>query len=235
MVRVIPSNVANPFVRRHHYSGKVVNNSCLHFGAFLDGRMHGVMSYGPSMDKRKLQGLVEGTPWSGFIELNRMAFDDVLPRNSESRCIGITAKMIRKQAPQVKWIVSFADGCQCGDGAIYRASGFLLTGIRENENLAELPDGTTLHKLTAEAHPLHAIKAVGKSYFDVTGGKYDWKGFVRSIGGKIRKGYQLRYIKFLDPSCRDRLTVPVIPFSKIDELGAGMYKGQQVTLESRHH
>lgn len=52
-IRVIPSRIANPFIKAHHYSGKVVNNSCLHFGAFLDGRLHGVLSYGPSLDKKK--------------------------------------------------------------------------------------------------------------------------------------------------------------------------------------
>lgn len=74
-VRVIPSSIANPFIRRHHYSGKVVNNSNLHFGAFLDGKLHGVLSYGPSLDKSHMLGLVEGTEWNGFLELNRMAFD----------------------------------------------------------------------------------------------------------------------------------------------------------------
>ena len=49
-LKVIPGKVANPFMRRHHYSGTVVNNSCLHFGVFLDGRLHGVMSYGPSLN-----------------------------------------------------------------------------------------------------------------------------------------------------------------------------------------
>lgn len=86
-VKVIPSKIANPFIKAHHYSGKIVNNSCLHFGTFLDGRLHGVMSYGPSLDKSKTIGLVEGTGWNEFLELNRMAFDDYLPRNSESRCI----------------------------------------------------------------------------------------------------------------------------------------------------
>jgi hypothetical protein len=27
--------------------------------------------------------------------------------------------------------------------------------------------------------------------------------------------------------------VPILPFSKIDELGAGMYKGKKVTLQER--
>ena len=136
-VKVIPSKIANEFVKKHHYSGKVVQNSQLHFGAFLDGKLHGVMSFGPSMDKSHVIGLVKGTGWNEFIELNRMAFDDYLPKNSESRCIAIAIKLIKKNAPQIKWIISFADGTQCGDGTIYRASGFVLTDIKKNKTILE--------------------------------------------------------------------------------------------------
>ena len=75
IVKVIPSQIGNEFIKKHHYSGKIVNNSQLHFGCFLDGVLHGVMSLGPSLDKKKIQGLVSGTGWSEFIELNRMALD----------------------------------------------------------------------------------------------------------------------------------------------------------------
>ena len=119
-VKVIPSNIARPFVKAHHYSGKVVNNSKLHFGVFLDGKLHGVMSFGPPMDKSKVLGLVvdsngEPAPWNDMLELNRMAFDDILPKNSESRAISVALRLIRKYAPNIKWILSFADGMQCGD------------------------------------------------------------------------------------------------------------------------
>jgi len=30
--------------------------------------------------------------------------------------------------PQIKWVISYADGTQAGSGTIYRASGFVLTG-----------------------------------------------------------------------------------------------------------
>lgn len=43
-----------------------------------------------------------------------------------------------------------------------------------------------------------------------------------------------RYIYFIDSTYRERLTVPIIPFSKIDEMGAGMYKGEKVTQAERH-
>jgi len=160
-LKVIPSRIANPFVVSHHYSGKVVNNSSLHFGAFLDGKLHGVMSFGPSMDKSKIMGLVEGTGWSNFLELNRMAFDDVLPRNSESRCISLAMKLIKKHAPQVKWVISFADGCQCGDGTIYRASNFVLTGISQSKQIYCMPNGERISNMTVSAHPNQPMAILG--------------------------------------------------------------------------
>ena len=50
----------------------------------------------------------------------------------------------------------------------------------------------------------------------------------------MMKGFMLRYVYFVDPKWRKRLTVPEIPFKKIDELGAGMYKGENVTMAERH-
>lgn len=153
IVKVIPTRVANPFVVKYHYSGKVCPNSYLHFGCFLEGELHGVMSFGPSLDKRKMLSLVETdnkgehAKWNEWLELNRMAFDDVLPRNSESRCLAIAFRLIKKNAPHIKWIVSFSDGTASGDGTIYRASGFSLTGIKKNTSILVFPDGERVAKL----------------------------------------------------------------------------------------
>lgn len=234
-IRVIPSKIANAFIRKHHYSGKVVNNSVLHFGCFLDGKLHGVLQYGNSLDKRRIMSLVEGTGWNDFLELNRMAFDEYLPRNSESYCIGKTLRMIRKQAPHIKWVISFADGCSCGDGTIYRATNFVLTQIKENFNLCELPTGEKVHKMSLENNATSPRPELGgASYFDITGGKFDFRKYVKAVGGKILKGFQLRYIYFIDKSYRERLTVKELPYTAIDEVGAGMYKGEQITRAERH-
>lgn len=236
IVKVIPPRVAIPFVKQHHYSGKVVQNSNLHFGAFLDGKLHGVMSFGPSMDKNKTLNLVEGTKWNEFIELNRMAFDDYLPRNSESFCIGKALKLIKKNAPHIKWVISFADGAQCGDGTIYRASNFILTGIKPNKTILEFPTGDRIAAMTLEANFTLDIVKKQCEYFGIEH-KYRTRSEWIKIGnGKIKyiEGYMLRYIYFIDKSYRNRLTVPEIPFSKIDEIGAGMYKGERVTQAERH-
>lgn len=139
ILKPLPSKIANEFVKKHHYSGKVVANSQLHFGVFYKDQLGGVMSYGPSTDKSKLINLVAGTKWNEFIELNRMAFSDFLPRFSESRAIAISIKLIKKNAPHIKWVISYADGTQCGDGAIYRAAGFDLSGYKVNKGIIQLP------------------------------------------------------------------------------------------------
>jgi hypothetical protein len=192
------------------------------------------MSYGSSLDKSKIIGLVENTGWNEFLELNRMAFDEFLPRNSESFSIARSIKLIKKNAPHVKWIISFADACSCGDGTIYRASNFVLTGIKRNENICELPGGEKIHKLTLEsAGTRKRPELCGKSYFEITGGKYDFKGFVKAVNGKIISGHQMRYIYFIDRRDIKNLTVPIIPFSRIDEMGAGMYKGEKISISDR--
>lgn len=229
-VAPISSEAARALVKRLHYSGKVAQNSQLHFGVFLNGRLEGAMQFGPSLDKRKIQGLVRDTGWNDFLELNRMAFSDALPRNSESRALGVAFRLIKKHYPNIEWVVSFADGTQCGDGTIYRASGFVLTAINKSMNLVRREDGEVIHKMTLESNPTAPRPELGgRSYYQITGGKYDFSIYAKYTGGEIVPGYQLRYIFFINPSARDRLTVPIIPFSKIDEMGAAMYRGKRIT------
>ena len=219
VLRPIPANEANNLVKRVHYSGKVVQNSQLHIGVFYHGKLEGAMQFGPSLDKRKIQGLVKDTAWHEFIELNRMAFSDELPRNSESRALSIAMKLLRKHAPQIKWIVTFADGAQCGDGTIYRAAGFVLTGITSRNVLIKLPNGEVIHRIAANTNDKIVAEYGGGSMLGA-------KKLAEALGGERLDGYMLRYIYFIDPTYREKLTVPELPYSEIERRGAGMYKGK---------
>ena len=206
VIKPISAKDANRIIKTIHYSGKVVPNSKIHFGIFLDGKCGGALSYGSSLNKKGTMRLVEGTGWNDFIELNRMALAEWLPRNSESRCIAISLKLLKKNYPHLNWCISFADGTQCGDGAIYRATGFVLTDIRKNTNIKYNPK-------TGEQ--MHTIQAYHKKMS---------KEFVRDWVNM--EGYQFRYVYFWEDKWRKRLTVDAIPYSRIDELGDGMYKGE---------
>lgn len=225
-IRALVAKEANAFMRRAHYSGKVVPNSQLHLGVYLNGRLEGALQFGPPMDKRKLIGLVEGTTWNGFLELNRMAFTEALPRNSESRAIAVCMRLLRKHRPEIRWVVSYADATMCGDGTIYRAAGFVLTGIKRDENMAIDAEGGTHHKISYQAHPIHT------GFSAITGGKCDWDAFVKAKGWTHAEGFQLRYIYFLDPAARGDLAVPEIPYSEIQARGVGMYRGRRTSAGS---
>ena len=262
IVKPISAQDGNKIIKSLHYSGKVVNNSQLHLGIFLNGKCGGAMQFGPSLDKRKIQGLVTGTLWNEFIELNRMAFADWLPRNGESRCIGYAMRWIKKTYTQIKWVISFADATQCGDGTIYRASGFALTGLKINNQIWEAPSGeifndtsirpgiggerererakqvfsrTSLTDGRSKQQQQQAKNIVSRT--TTTKGKHildtgaSSMKIYKDAGWKPKVGFQLRYIYFIDKSAKERLTVPILPFSEIENRGAGMYRGQKVSRE----
>lgn len=236
IVRPIAATDARRIIKSLHYSHTCVNNSQLHFGVFLNGRCGGALQFGPSLDKRKLVGLVEGTLWNEFIELNRMALAEWLPKNSESRSLSCAMRILRRQYPHLKWVVSFADACQSGDGTIYRASGFVLTGIKVNDQIWEAPGehgglvfsraSLTGHSCkTKQAKALSPISSSGAARKDpMSTGAASMRSFINA-GWTPKPGYQLRYIYFLDRTARERLTVPILPFSEIERVGAGMYRG----------
>lgn len=225
IVKVIPAKIANEFVRKHHYSGKAGNTVLIAFGCFLDNILMGCMQFGNPMDKSKVISLVQPCLWNEMLELNRMAFDERLPKNAESRCLSIAIKLIKTNAPHIKWILSFADGCQCGDGTIYRASGFSLTQIRKNTTLLQLTNGLVFAKIGLSAHSAVLKKTVGYKEGEPI------SKFKERTGAREIEGFQLRYIYLIDKSCK--ITVPILPFSKIDDMGAGMYKGQKISMAER--
>jgi hypothetical protein len=228
---------ADRTIKRYHYSGKVVQNSQLHFGVFINGVCGGALQFGPSLDKRKIMILVEGTGWNEFIELNRMAFADWLPRNSESRAIAVVMRILRQKYSQLKWVVSFADAAQCGDGTIYRASGFILTGIKANNQMwkAPTPEGEIFSRMTLtngvtgdeQKRAMEIVSRINESkglkQKNRSGGS-TMRPYVEA-GFKPISGFQLRYLYFLKPEFRQNLTVPIVDFQEIVNRGAKMYKG----------
>lgn len=258
-IRVAPISAAtaNALVRSIHYSGKVVHNSQLHLGVWIEGSLEGAMQFGPPLDKRKLLPVVEGTQWNGMMELNRLAFGDALPRNSESRALAVALRMISREYPHVEWIVSFADGTQCGDGTIYRAAGFLLTGIRKNTSTwalnghvvvdvtvksgsparrevfsrTSLTDNSSKQqqqRASALAAGVLSLRGGGSGkHTGGTNGGASMRAY-KEAGFRPLPGFQLRYIYPLRPGVRERLTCPILPYSAIAEAGAEMYKGQKI-------
>ena len=226
-VEPISATDANRIVRDVHYSGKVDTRSQLHFGVFMGGRCGGAIQLGPPIDKRKALGAVRGAKWHDMLDLHRLAFADWLPRNSESRAISVMLRCVKKAYPCVRWVQSYADAAQCGDGAIYRASGFSLIGIKPNTSMYRMPGGEVCCNVVFQpGFQPNAGPGSVKAKYGKTGSETAGR-FLRRIGAERLPGFQLRYIYFLDPDARKDLAVPEIPFSEIKARGAAMYRGKK--------
>ena len=108
----------------------------------------------------------------------------------------------------------------------------LLLNLNENESLLLFPDGSILSEITLRVNfTIPQIKELCKrmglehKYRTTT----EWL----KLGATKMRGFQLRYIYLIDKTCK--ITVPILPFSKIDEMGAGMYKGEKITQAERHN
>jgi len=110
----------------------------------------------------------------------------------------------------------------------------VLTGLKVNNQICEAPTGEKFSRtsLTDGRSKQQQQKAVNVISRTTTKGKHILNSGASSMaafkdaGWRPKTGHQLRYIYFLDTTARERLTVPIIPFSEIDKRGAGMYLGK---------
>ena len=101
--------------------------SSINFGVFYNDNLLGCISYGPP-NATDLKGYWDRHTQQGWYEIKRLALSPDCPKNSESRCIAITIKLLKKMVA-VKGIVTYADSGQGHVGTIYKASGFKALGL----------------------------------------------------------------------------------------------------------
>ena len=132
------------FVEQHHYSHNVNGVKISYcFQVKCDGRLVGGVIY----------GALSTTAWKRFadteqkvLELRRLVLLDEAGRNSESRVVGWTLRWLRKHAPAVEVVVSYADPAHGHSGTIYRASNFQYKGISATDKGFRDPEtGKTYH------------------------------------------------------------------------------------------
>lgn len=201
-VAQIPCRTAREIIVARHYSHRVVNNSYIHLGVFIDGAFIGVLQWGYALNPACAGKVVSGTVQGQYLELNRMWLDDDAPRNSESRAISYAVKYIRRACPSVAWLQSFADERCGGLGVVYQASNFLYVGFHYTD-FYEL-DGEMYHDMLLTCH----LKGGNR-------GKYLRDNIDRAVKHRFR---QFRYIYFIKTDWRRKLQLKPQPYPKRQEL-----------------
>lgn len=193
----IPHVVAKRYVERHHYLHSMPGGTELCFGVISHERLAGAITFGAGpanafrmvLDAERDDGLT----------LSRVCFDDDLPKNSESRLLGLALRWLKRMT-LVKFVVSYADPAQGHLGTIYQAGNWLYTGLSDTTPLYDLGDGNAVHSRTL-SHEMgtHSVEYLKERGVSIT---------------KVPQQAKHRYIYLLDGSLRDRLNVPVLPYPK---------------------
>ena len=100
-VAPIPISTAKSLLVRHHYLHSLPGGTQLAFGVFLASIFVGAMTVGcgPSQAYR----LVDGVCRDDCAVLTRLWLSDELPRNSESKVIGIVMRALNNGDPTDRW------------------------------------------------------------------------------------------------------------------------------------
>ena len=135
-------------VTHWHYSKSVPSGKLVKIGVWEDDQFKGcvIYSYGANRNLAKWFKL----PQTQVCELTRVALrDHVTP---VSKILSISLKLLHKQSPGIKVVVSYADTEQGHLGKIYQASNWLYVGpIQEGMQSAFIIHGRKMHPRTAGA------------------------------------------------------------------------------------
>ena len=123
----IEPNTAALAYSKWHYLKDTAFISTINFGAFFNYTLQGAISFGPT-NATKLKGFFDEESNRRWMEIKRLVMSPLCPRNSESRFIAITIKMLRKKF-LLDGLVTYADAAQGHCGTIYKASGFTAHGL----------------------------------------------------------------------------------------------------------
>ena len=146
--------------------------------------------------------LVEGAKPDDCLTLTRLWLSDRLPRNSESRALGLTLKALRRNTT-VKFLVSYAYPGLGHIGFVYQATGWVYTGL-------------------SSARPF----TTSEMAFHITHGRSPmrWAATASDSGESMVSRVKIvpqfakhRYIYFLDPILGPRLAVTALPYPKKEE------------------
>ena len=196
-VQPIPFVAARKIVVRHHYLHSLPGGTKLAFGAFVEGKLLGAITFG--VGPYNSFSLVEEACPDDCLALTRLWLSEELPPNSESRVISVCLRYLKKYT-SLKFITTYADPAQGHVGTIYQATGWLYTGLSEATPKFDIGDGVPRHSRSlAHAFGSHSLK------------------YLSGHGLKIKVLPQIpkhRYVYFLDKTFRNRLRAPVLPYPK---------------------
>lgn len=191
-VEQIESKATDEWLLTKHYAKRKCQRQYC-YGVFIDGTMEGVITYGQPPSPQVGRGFLGEANRTKVIELNRLVINSTVPKNTASRLISKSMKLMPKLA-----IVSYADTMMGHTGYVYQACNFLYCGAAKSHDCEYFIDNKWVHPKVLTNR---GISAPAK--------------WARENNIEKRKPMaKHRYIYFTDKSLREHLKYSVLPYPK---------------------
>lgn len=184
-VRQISKVTAKKMIETHHYSHSF--SSCRYaLGIYHTSNTHefffgpheeliGCLVYGHPVGSRAIDSISDELTLDNVLELTRLFVHEGYGRNIESYVISQSFYWLRKRAPNIKILISYADPEQSHLGRIYQATNWIYQGIgyaqlMPNYSIRTDPEGSWIHSRTVGSkfgsrNIDHLKKVIGKTFW----------------------------------------------------------------------
>jgi hypothetical protein len=142
VVKEVDSKFARPYIATYHYSKTMPDSTKSVFAGFYGDKLAGGIVFGMGSGKNQYTALFPNIQNGQYLELTRMWSADGMPRNTESKLISESIKMLPSD---VQILMSFADPSHNHAGTIYQATNWYYCGMSNGGRQLITEDGIEKH------------------------------------------------------------------------------------------
>ena len=198
------NKAAKHAVMRWHYSRAMPAFKLVRVGVWESGRFVGAILYGVGANRHIARPFkLKDTQ---VCELVRVALASGR-KYPTSKCVAISLRMLKRQSPGLRLVVSYADAGQGHVGTIYQATNWIFLGA------ATQPYLKVKGKIE---HPRTLYDRYGRG-----GQSLPWlRKKVDPNAQRVKMPAKLKYVMPLDPAMRDKLEPLAQPYVKKSSVGS---------------
>lgn len=177
IVKRVGADFCRPYIAKYHYSKIMPDNAFNCFAGFYGNRIAGVIVYGNGANNKAFSALIPDIEVKNCRELMRLWSADGMPKNTESKLISESIKMLPKD---IFLIISFADPSHNHLGIIYQATNFYYCGMSNPSKMLIDKKGKIFHVRsigTYKRRHKELQKLTNREVMD----KFEWK-YIDSSG-----------------------------------------------------
>lgn len=141
VVKQIRVREARKYIASFHYSRTMPDSTRFSYAGYLGDKLAGIICYGMGCGKSQYTSLFPNIENGHYIELTRLWCAEDMPKNTESKLISESLRMLPSE---IEVVLSFSDEGEGHSGTIYQATNWYYVGANNGGKML-VKDGMKKH------------------------------------------------------------------------------------------